>query len=174
SKGTGNYTRKSFENYLDDTNFSESEGRLFEVLEYWGYMSLDKLQEFNLPTDDILDDLVQVNVWVCGNEVLRVVVNPFIPQRIPYFIVPYEMDPYSMWGTGVPEAMEDAQAMMNGFTRLAIDNLALAGNLVFDIDDSMLVPGQEMEVYPGKIFRRQAGGTGQAIYGLSFPNTAPA
>lgn len=174
SKGTGNYSRKSFEHYLDDNNLSESEGRLFEVLEYWGYMGADKLEEFNLPTDTVLDDSVQVNVWVCGNEVLRVVVNPFIPQRIPYYIVPYEMDPYSLWGTGVPEAMEDAQAMMNGFTRLAIDNLALAGNLVFDIDDSMLVPGQEMEVYPGKIFRRQAGGTGQAVYGLSFPNTAPA
>lgn len=174
SKGSGNYSRKSFEHQLDDNNFSEAEGRLFEVLEYWGYMSLEKLEEFNLPTDEVLDDLVQVNVWMSGNEVLRVVINPFIPQRIPYYIVPYEMDPYSMWGTGVPESMEDAQAMMNGFTRLAIDNLALAGNLVFDIDDSMLVPGQEMEVYPGKIFRRQAGGTGQAVYGLSFPNTAPA
>jgi hypothetical protein len=30
-----------------------------------------------------------------------------------------------------------------------------------------------MEIYPGKIFRRQAGMPGQAIYGLKFPNTAP-
>jgi len=51
--------------------------------------------------------------------------------------------------------------------------LALAGSLVFDVDDSALVGGQSMEIYPGKIFRRQAGMPGQAIHGLKFPNTAP-
>jgi hypothetical protein len=56
---------------------------------------------------------------------------------------------------------------------MAIDNLALAGSLVFDVDESALVGGQTMEVYPGKIFRRQAGMPGQSIYGLKFPNTAP-
>jgi hypothetical protein len=61
---------------------------------------------------------------------------------------------------------------MNGHARMAIDNLAIAGNLVFDVDESALVGGQSMEVYPGKIFRRQAGMPGQAIHGLKFPNTA--
>jgi len=36
----------------------------------------------------------------------------------------------------------------------------------------MLVPGQDMKVFPGKIFRRQSGQTGQAVHGLKFPNTA--
>lgn len=169
----GNYERKSYEHTLDEDNYNESEGRLFEVFEFWGYMDRKMLEEFNLPTKDLIEDQAQVNVWCSGNETLRVVVNPFLPQRIPYYVVPYEVDPYSIWGTGVPESMEDSQAMMNGFARLAVDNLALAGNLIFDIDDSMLIPGQEMDMYPGKIFRRQAGGAGQAIHGISFPNTAP-
>ena len=62
---------------------------------------------------------------------------------------------------------------MNGHVRMAIDNLALAGNLVFDVDEASLVPGQNMDVFPGKIFRRQSGVTGTAINGLKFPNTAP-
>jgi hypothetical protein len=168
----GNYERKSYESSLDEKNFTESEGRLYEVFEFWGYMDRDMLEEMELPTEDVIDDQAQVNVWVSGNEVLRVVVNPFIPQRIPYYVIPYELDPYSIWGTGVPESMQDSQAMMNGFARLAVDNLALAGNLIFDVDDSMLIPGQEMDLYPGKIFRRQAGGAGQAIHGIQFPNTA--
>jgi hypothetical protein len=45
--------------------------------------------------------------------------------------------------------------------------------MVFDIDETQLVPGQNMEVYPGKIFRRQSGVTGTAVNGLKFPNTAP-
>jgi hypothetical protein len=56
---------------------------------------------------------------------------------------------------------------------MAVDNLAMAGSLVFDVDESALVGGQSMEIYPGKIFRRQAGMPGQAIHGLKFPNTAP-
>ena len=36
----------------------------------------------------------------------------------------------------------------------------------------MLVPGQDMKVFPGKIFRRQSGQTGQAVHGVKFPNTA--
>ena len=74
---------------------------------------------------------------------------------------------------GVAENMEDAQLLMNGHMRMAIDNLALAGNMVFDIDETQLVPGQSMEVFPGKIFRRQSGVTGTAVNGLKFPNTAP-
>jgi hypothetical protein len=62
---------------------------------------------------------------------------------------------------------------MNGHARMAIDNLAMAGSLVFDVDESALIGGQNMEIYPGKIFRRQAGMPGQSIYGLKFPNTAP-
>jgi hypothetical protein len=62
--------------------------------------------------------------------------------------------------------------VMNGHARMAIDNLALAGNLVFDIDETQLVPGQDMNIYPGKIFRRQSGVTGTAINGLKFPNTS--
>jgi len=62
--------------------------------------------------------------------------------------------------------------LMNGHIRMAIDNLALAGNLVFDIDETQLVPGQTMDVYPGKIFRRQSGVTGTAVNGIKFPSTA--
>ena len=117
-------------------------------------------------------DELQVNIWVCGNMILRCVLNPFTPARIPYHVFPYEVNPYQLWGVGVAENMEDAQKLMNGHVRMAIDNLALAGNLVFDVDEASLVPGQNMDIFPGKIFRRQSGVTGTAINGLKFPNTA--
>lgn len=172
----GNYERRSFESTLDEkSNGSQSEGRLFEVLEFWGFVDRKFLKEHNIDIpSDMEEDELQANVWVSGNEVLRIVLNPFIPQRIPYFVTPYEVDQYSIWGTGVPESMEDSQALMNGFARLAVDNLALAGNLVFEIDETMLAPGQPTEVEPGTIFKKQTGVPGQAVFGHSFPNTAPA
>ena len=117
-------------------------------------------------------DQLQVNAWACGPIILRCVLNPFTPARIPYQAFPFEINPYQIWGVGVAENMEDAQMLMNGHVRMAIDNLALAGNLVFDVDEASLVPGQNMDIFPGKIFRRQSGVTGTAINGLKFPNTA--
>ena len=87
-------------------------------------------------------------------------------------VCPYELNPYQFFGIGIPENMQDSQQVMNGHARMAIDNLALSGNLIFDVDETLLVPGQDMKVFPGKIFRRQSGQPGAAIHGLKFPNTS--
>jgi hypothetical protein len=68
--------------------------------------------------------------------------------------------------------MDDTQTLMNGFMRMAIDNAALSGNLIIEVDETNLVPGQDLSVYPGKIFRRQGGAPGQGIFGTKFPNVA--
>jgi len=170
-----NYVEKDFESQLkDDSRVDEEAGTSFEVLEYWGIMDAEYAREVGIDLPDSVDDLdeVQVNVWTCGTYLLRAVINPFTPYRIPYHAFPYERNPYNFFGIGVAENMDDSQQIMNGHARMAIDNLAMAGSLVFDVDESALVGGQSMEIYPGKIFRRQAGMPGQAIHGLKFPNTS--
>ena len=171
-----NYEEKSFESHLkDDARADEDYQTNFEVLEYWGIMDAEYAREVGIELADDIDDLdeVQVNAWICGDSLLRAVVNPFTPYRLPYHAFPYERNPYNFFGIGVAENMDDSQQIMNGHARMAVDNLAMAGSLVFDVDESALVGGQSMEIYPGKIFRRQAGMPGQAIHGLKFPNTAP-
>jgi hypothetical protein len=66
--------------------------------------------------------------------------------------------------------MCDTQLLMNGFMRMAVDNAALSGNVIIELDETNLVPGQNMDIFPGKIFRRQGGAPGQAIFGTKFPN----
>ena len=68
--------------------------------------------------------------------------------------------------------MEDTQTLMNGFMRMAVDNAALSGNLVIEVDETNLTPGQDLSIYPGKVFRRQGGAPGQAIFGTKFPNVS--
>jgi len=68
--------------------------------------------------------------------------------------------------------MDDTQTLMNGFMRLAVDNAILSGNLLIEVDETNLAPGQDLTVYPGKIFRRQGGAPGQAIFGTKFPNVS--
>ena len=172
AEGEG-YVKKYWEDDLHDYTQSQGVDR-FEVLEYWGNVDVDLLIENDIDIPEELQDAgeVQANIWFCNNRILRLVLNPFKPAKIPYYAVPYELNPYSLAGVGVAENMDDTQTLMNGFMRMAVDNGVLSGNLVFEIDETNLVPGQDMEVYPGKVFRRQGGAPGQALFGTKFPNVS--
>ena len=167
------YVQKHWELTMDDDQATPTSER-WEVLELWGFVDTDMLEEHGVKIPKELKDLdeVNANVWVCNGEVLRMVLNPFKPTRIPYYATPYEHNPYSFFGVGIAENMDDTQTLMNGFMRMAIDNAALSGNLLIEVDETNLVPGQDLSVYPGKIFRRQGGAPGQAIFGTKFPNVA--
>ena len=168
-----NYNREYWEDTLED-NANVDDVDRFEVLEYWGIIDAELADQADLDIPQELADRdeIQVNIWVCNGQILRLVLNPFTPSRIPYHSVPFEMNPYSFFGVGVAENMEDTQLVMNGTMRMAIDNAALSGNLLVEVDETNLVPGQDLEIYPGKVFRRQAGAPGQAIFGTKFPNVS--
>jgi hypothetical protein len=170
---TPNYVKESWESILYDHNRSQEPER-YEVLEYWGYIDRKVAEDFGITIPKYLmtKDYVQANVWLCCDQIIRMVLNPFIPNRIPYLIAPYEINPYQIWGVGVPENMADSQIVMNGHARMAIDNLALAGNVVFEVDETYLAPGEDLKIYPGRIFRRSGGPPGQSIFATKFPNTA--
>ena len=180
-----NYSQEWWEDSIRDSETSSdfgSEGHSagsgnverFEVLEFWGTIDKDiaSLQDLEIPKKYIDDDEIQINCWVCNNQILRFVINPFTPKRIPYVASPYEINPYSFFGVGLAENMDDTQTLMNGFMRLAVDNAILSGNLLIEVDETNLAPGQDLTVYPGKIFRRQGGAPGQAIFGTKFPNVS--
>ena len=167
------YTKKYWEDDLTDYSPDHGVDR-FEVLEYWGNCDVSMLEENDIDIPKEFKDLneIQSNIWICQNKVIRMVLNPFKPANIPYMAVPYEINPYSFFGVGIAENMDDTQTLMNGFMRMAVDNAVLSGNLLIEIDETAMVPGQDLSVYPGKIFRRQGGAPGQAIFGTKFPNVA--
>lgn len=171
-----NYVRKWWEPMIQDMPIVQPLQK-YEVYEYWGVLDAKMAREYNIDVANLPPELKDaeewpVNIWWSGNRLLRLVINPFNNGRMPYYIVPYEVQPYVMWGIGVAESMSDTQMLMNGFMRLAVDNAVLAGNLVFEIDETMLVPGQSYDLYPGKFFRKQGGQQGQSIYSHQFPDTA--
>ena len=59
--------------------------------------------------------------------------------------------------------------LMNGHVRMVIDNLTLAGNLIFDVDETSLVPGQNYDIFPARysVWRCRI-----TVNGIKFPNTA--
>jgi len=169
-----NYVRKWWETQVEDEDSKSYSVDRFEVFEYWGNIDRDIAEDAGLDIPDEYEDMdtVQINAWVGNGKILRLAINPFVPNRIPYFAAPYELNPYSFYGVGLAENMSDTQQLMNGFMRMAVDNAVLAGNLIFEIDETNLVPGQDLELYPGKIFRRQGGAPGQALFATSYPNVS--
>ena len=168
-----NYVKEYWEDVIDDSS-STLEVNRWEVLEYWGVIDSEIAEDAGLKLPKELKNLdqVQVNAWICGGNLLRLVLNPFKPTRIPFYAVPFELNPYSFFGIGVAENMEDTQQLMNGFMRMAVDNAVLSGNLIFEVDETNLVPGQDLSVYPGKVFRRQGGAPRQALFSTKFQNVA--
>jgi len=168
-----NYTKEWWEQVMEDDT-QEARAERFEVLEFWGMIDTEMLKDHDIDVPKEMKNLdqVSVNIWTCNNQVLRLVMNPFTPSTIPYYAVPYELNPYSLFGVGIAENMDDTQTLMNGFMRMAVDNAALSGNMVIEVDETNLVPGQDLSVYPGKVFRRQGGAPGQAIFGTKFPNVS--
>jgi len=167
------YTKEWWEQAMEDDS-NDSKAERYEVLEFWGNVDIEVLEGHEVEIPDNLKDLdqVSVNIWICNGQVLRLVMNPFTPTLIPYYAVPYEVNPYSLFGVGIAENMDDTQTLMNGFMRMAVDNAALSGNMLIEVDETNLVPGQDLSVYPGKVFRRQGGAPGQAIFGTKFPNVS--
>ena len=168
-----NYTKQYWEDDLTDYAPEHGVDR-FEVLEYWGMVDTELLEEqgVDIPKELKEFDELQANVWICNGKLMRMVLNPFKPAKIPYSAAPYELNPYSFFGVGIAENMDDTQTLMNGFMRMAVDNAVLSGNLVVEVDETNLVPGQDLSLYPGKVFRRQGGAPGQAIFGTKFPNVS--
>ena len=168
-----NYNKKYWEDDLADYAPEHGVDR-FEVLEYWGMVDTEMLEDQGVEIPKELQDFdeLQANVWICNGKLLRMVLNPFKPAKIPYAAAPYELNPYSFFGIGIAENMDDTQTLMNGFMRMAVDNAVLSGNLLIEVDETNLVPGQDLSVYPGKVFRRQGGAPGQAIFGTKYPNVS--
>jgi len=166
------YQPEYWESILED-NANTGPSERFEVLEYWGMVDIDDIKEY-MPNETLPDEIkdkdeVQVNVWICNNVVLRCVLNPYTPNHIPYYATPYEVNPYSFFGVGVAENMEDTQLLMNGVMRMAVDNLALSGNVILEVNEGNMVSGQDMKLFPGKVFKTQ-GQLGQAVRSIDIKN----
>ena len=111
------YEKEYWESALEDNASIGGDVDRFKVLEYWGVIDADLAEdaEIDIPEEYQDRDQIQINAWVCNGQILRLVLNPFSPSCIPYKAVPYEVNPYSFFGVGLAENMEDTQEIMNGF-----------------------------------------------------------
>lgn len=98
-------------------NFTDSPRKKFVVYEYWGFRDLDgtgTVQPF-------------VAAWV-GDTPIRMELNPFPDQKLPFIIVQYLPVRKSSYGEPDGELLEDNQKISGAVTRGMIDLMAKSAN----------------------------------------------
>jgi hypothetical protein len=131
----------------------------YDLLEYWGDYEDYAIKE-------ILDELYPgkgtdmtplVNIWVLGDEVLAVKFIKSFDRTLPFFIFPYEKLPQQIWGVGVPEMMESSQGEINRSARILSDNSSFSALPQVEVNDSLIDPGDDGLLRPGKRWSRRGG-----------------
>ena len=113
--------------------------------EYWGF--------FPINDDDVLVPFVAT--WI-GNVLIRMELNPFPDQKLPFVIVPYMPVKRELYGEPDAELLEDNQAILGAITRGMIDLLGRSANGQQGFAKGMLDPlnrrrydnGQDYEFNP--------------------------
>ncbi|PLX46187.1 MAG: hypothetical protein C0609_01245 [Deltaproteobacteria bacterium] len=144
-----------------------------KLLEYWGTIpaGLMRAAGVELPHNAVED--VEGVVIIGGDQLLKAAPNPWAPASRPYLRFRWEPVPHDFWGVGIAENIRDAQKMINGATRLLVDNKALAGNCMFEIDMEALLPGQDVtNIYPGKKWVLRPGAQGPALRPVHVPDVS--
>lgn len=141
-----------------------------ETLEFWGSISGAWLIEWGMKEKDVVEDKeYEVNLWMTGNVVWRVVLNPDPLGNRPYNIASWEEVPDSFWGVAMPEVMRDTQIMCNAAARSLANNMGVASGPQVEVTVDRLPDGEDItDVYPWKIWQVTTDRTGGGQPAIRF------
>jgi hypothetical protein len=171
----GDCVFKSWEQELQNISSDKGEqkkGRKYEVLEYWGYADARDLQECGVVvSEDLLNEELQVNVWLLGGEVIKAVLNPTPKQEQPYHVFYFEKDDSSIFGKGLPRVMRDSQINVCAGTRMMLDNSALCAGPQVELNVDLLDPNQDLEnIHQFKLWLREGRNNEATAQAVRFSN----
>lgn len=140
---------------------SEQNGR-YELLEFWGSVSVEDLLQDVPEVSDEVDGLeeVWVNLWLLGPLVIKVDVDPMPGQRRhPYYAFSMYKDRTSIFADGASAMLRHDQAMTNAATNAMFDNAAVASGPMFEANVDLLAPGEDpKKMWPRRVFLRRGSG----------------
>lgn len=157
----GNYVRQTYEVELqtlgEQVNVSP-DGRKYEVIEYWGYVSAQELSASGVEVPESkLSSELKATVWMLDNVVIKAAEDPFPEGAEMYHQFVFEKDDVNLMGTGLPEIMRDSQMAISMASRMLMDNASVACGPNVLVDYDRLMPGQDMTIRPFKVWLTEPG-----------------
>lgn len=136
----------------------------YEILERWGYLRGDQLQQIgvDVPQDRAHEAFFSV-VWMLPNGVVIMAsLRPIDGVLWPFHLYQFDKDESSLFGEGLASIMRDDQEMINSSTRMLLDNGALASGPMFEVTPSLLSKYEDLtDVSAWKVWLRNGQNPGQ-------------
>lgn len=128
-----------------DVQFKDSIRKKVVAYEYWGF--------YDIAGDGVLVPIVAT--WI-GDTIIRLELNPYPDEGLPYILVPYLPVKRELYGEPDAELLEDNQKILGAVTRGMIDLLGRSANGQLGFGKGMLDPlnrrryenGQDYEFNP--------------------------
>lgn len=125
---------------------------LIDTAEYHGSVSGRTLRDWGMDETMVPDPIAEykVQAWMIDRFVIKTQITPSMRQRAPYYISNFEKIPGTMAGYGLHDLLDDIQSVGNATIRSLVNNLSIASGPQVVINDQVLQPGEDDNLYPWK------------------------
>lgn len=139
---------------VDQTHVHNKDDGSVQVAEYYGQAPVGLVsQHVRVNKEDSLGGMVEVIVTVANEQnLLRVIVNPFMMKDRPIVAYQHDIVPGKFWGRGVAEKGWNAQRALDAELRARMDALGLLTSPMMGADITRLPRNPDMRVRPGKVW----------------------
>jgi hypothetical protein len=151
----GNYRPAEYETELRSMGTSqqvnsmrdEPQGK-YEIIVWNGPITATKLEQVgaDVPEDNSADD-VEAELWMVGNEVIRVDINPWRKMGLEVKTIHpfvFDDDDTTPVGTGLPQVVRDSQMSVCAATRMTLDNASVTCGPNLEVNTTLMSPGQDL------------------------------
>ena len=148
----------------------------YDALEFWGRVNGHMLREWGLSDQEVPDPAVEydANVWLCGDMVLKAVLNTDPLGRKPYYATSFAKQPGALWGRAIPRIIADIQDVCNAAGRALVNNMGLAAGPQVEVNIERLPPGEDItQLVPWRIWQtlNDPAGSGQPAVRFTQPDS---
>lgn len=147
-----------------------------DALEFTGKIPGSKLIEWGLTSEEVPDPDKEYdcNAWLIDRWVIKATLNFDPLGRSNYYTSSFVKRPGALWGTSIPELVEDLQRMCNAAARALVNNMGLASGPMVEINVERLPPDEDITtLHPWRIFQTTNDplGSGQPAIRFYQPNS---
>lgn len=127
-----------------------------DALEFTGKIPGSKLLEWGLTAEEVPDPDKEYdcNAWLIDRWVIKATLNYDPLGRNGYYTSSFVKRPGALWGTGIPELIDDIQNMCNAAARALVNNMGLSSGPMVEVNIDRLPADEEITTLtPWRIFQ---------------------
>jgi hypothetical protein len=147
-----------------------------DALEFTGKVPGSKLLEWGLTAEEVPDPDKEYdcNAWLIDRWVIKATMNYDPLGRNAYYTSSFVKRPGALWGTGIPELIDDIQNMCNAAARALVNNMGLASGPMVEVNVDRLPADEEITTLtPWRVFQvtNDPMGSGQPAVRFNQPQS---